>query len=348
MDRNFTVFYSWQSDAPPKQNRFFIRDALNNAIKKLNKAPQVEYQMTFRYDSDTKGKSGAVDIASTILDKIDQSDVFLCDITTINSSSRRCRKTPNPNVAIELGYAASQMGWESIICLFNTALGRMPADLPFDIYTRRVLSYHCGPGDSSAELIKLTDALAGAIRSMTDTQSAQVLPPNPRDFRKEKNKRDQQTITELLSQVHISSFDAFIEHALQGVVTERILFFWEGFTAYFNSSYFHLYNGQLAQLVTNLHSAWADTLSYHSYMNPIRAGYIFSEHNRHYDPKGWDTDRAAFDRATRMTHTAWRVLLNYIRDKYPMVDLRGASIVAANKYNAEHEPRSKSRKRKTK
>jgi hypothetical protein len=46
-----SVFYSWQSDAPDKCNRRFIRDALDAAVAEIGKgaevldAPRVEFGM---------------------------------------------------------------------------------------------------------------------------------------------------------------------------------------------------------------------------------------------------------------------------------------------------------------
>ena len=39
------------------------------------------------------------------------------------------RFTPSPNVLVELGYAATVVGWENIICLFDSDYG-VPKDLP--------------------------------------------------------------------------------------------------------------------------------------------------------------------------------------------------------------------------
>jgi hypothetical protein len=47
---------------------------------------------------------------------------------------------PNPNVLLELGYAAAQLSWDNIICVYNLAYGAVE-DLPFDLRTRRILTY---------------------------------------------------------------------------------------------------------------------------------------------------------------------------------------------------------------
>lgn len=75
----------------------------------------------------------------SIYKKIEKSKIFIADISIINSESTD-RKTPNPNVLIELGYAARSLGWEKIICIYNLDYGLIN-DLPFDLRQRRPLTY---------------------------------------------------------------------------------------------------------------------------------------------------------------------------------------------------------------
>ncbi len=130
------IFYSWQSDLPNNTNRGFIQDCLEKAIKHLT---QEKVHLEIAVDRDTKGVSGTPDIASSIFSKIDNATVFIADISIINSQSSD-RKTPNPNVLIELGYAAKTLSWNNIISIFNTEFG-MVEELPFDLRFRRQLNY---------------------------------------------------------------------------------------------------------------------------------------------------------------------------------------------------------------
>jgi hypothetical protein len=95
------VFYSWQSDLPKNTNRGFIEQALESAAKSIRNDDSIRVEPVV--DRDTAGAPGAPDIAQTILNKIDQSNVFVCDVSIIDRE--RPRPTPNPNVLIELGYA---------------------------------------------------------------------------------------------------------------------------------------------------------------------------------------------------------------------------------------------------
>src|SRR6266852_4646548 len=123
-----TVFYSWQSDLPNRTNRGFIEQALEKAIKAVRSSLVIEKDerpsdADILIDRDTQGVAGSPDIAYTIFDKIQNAAIFVGDVSIINShrkpSTEGFRPTPNPNILIELGYAANHLGWGNIICVFN-------------------------------------------------------------------------------------------------------------------------------------------------------------------------------------------------------------------------------------
>ena len=131
------VFYSWQSDSPNATNRTFILKALEDAAKAIRNDATIEVEPVI--DRDTSGVPGAPDITDTILRKIDQSQVFVCDVSIVNPGNNS-RPTPNPNVLIELGYAIKSLGWDRIIIVINVVFGG-PESLPFDLRTKRCLPY---------------------------------------------------------------------------------------------------------------------------------------------------------------------------------------------------------------
>lgn len=135
---NYTVFYSWQSDLENKFNRSFIQEILAQAAKNFSK--DEKFSLDAVVDRDTFGMAGSPSIIESITGKIAKSDVFVCDISIINSSSDG-RPTPNPNVLYELGFASAILGWERIIMIQNTAFGNTEK-LPFDLRGRRILQYH--------------------------------------------------------------------------------------------------------------------------------------------------------------------------------------------------------------
>src|SRR6266446_4696108 len=123
---NIKIFYSWQSDIDRKFNRNFIKDCLERTIKKLNKSLTVEEAI--RLDHDTKDVTGSPDIANTILQKIDECDVFIGDITFV-SKSEKGRCFSNPNVLIELGYALKSLSDGRLLNVMNTAFGEPEENL---------------------------------------------------------------------------------------------------------------------------------------------------------------------------------------------------------------------------
>ena len=130
------IFYSWQSDLPNHLNRGFIGRCIQAAIQQLTKE---NIHLEIAIDRDTMGVPGTPDIINEIFDKISDSHIFIADISFIDNKSEK-RRFCNPNVLIELGYAAKVIGWDNIICVFNSQFGAVE-ELPFDLRHRRPLQY---------------------------------------------------------------------------------------------------------------------------------------------------------------------------------------------------------------
>lgn len=146
MPKQATVFYSWQSDLPHQTNHGFIEVALRQALKELHE--NGEFETEHVVDRDTRGAPGSPDIAATIFKKIDDSSVFVADVSIIVSSSSG-RPCPNPNVLIELGYALKSLSSANLILVYNTAFGSI-TDLPFDLKGKRIVSYSLTPDEEPA------------------------------------------------------------------------------------------------------------------------------------------------------------------------------------------------------
>lgn len=128
----YYIFYSWQSDESPKENRNYILKALKKVKKKF------ETKFCLDIIQATGREIGSIDISESIFSHIDRSDIFVCDITCMYTFKEK--KSPNPNVFLELGYASSKLGWNRIICIVNSKFSQYK-DLPFDIRNRRILEY---------------------------------------------------------------------------------------------------------------------------------------------------------------------------------------------------------------
>ena len=159
------IFYSWQSDLPNSETRSFIQSCIDAATKALCDTVYIEA------DRDTKGEYGTPD--KTIFSKIDDCDIFVADVSIVNKYESKnpedegVRFTPNPNVLVELGYAATVVGWENIICLFDSDYG-VPKDLPFDIDHRRVTCYSLKENEKADERKRIRDIIAGTVMNLLE------------------------------------------------------------------------------------------------------------------------------------------------------------------------------------
>jgi hypothetical protein len=125
-------------------------------LKKLGKDSSTEISPVL--DRDTGGMPGTPSISDEIFNKIVFSDVFVADVTLTRRTAEwrifgftithrsRVRRSPNPNVLLELGFAIAHIGWERIILVQNAEYGG-PDELPFDLRGRRTVTYHLSPDD---------------------------------------------------------------------------------------------------------------------------------------------------------------------------------------------------------
>lgn len=159
------IFYSWQSDLPNNTNRGFINTAIEKAINEIN--ADDSFDLIPFLDRDTMGVPGSPDISTSIFEKIDDSSVFICDVSIINGGVDNGRSTPNPNVLIELGYAISKLSWNKIILVMNEEYGKVES-LPFDLRGRKVLTYSISRDSESKtdERKKVSKILKNGIKEI--------------------------------------------------------------------------------------------------------------------------------------------------------------------------------------
>ena len=159
-----TVFYAWQLDTPSEQNRTFIWNALVQAVKPLHVVGDIEASP--RPETDTGGVSGSPNIIETIFKRIRNCSIFVADLT-FTAKSERGKLSPNPNVLIELGYAARSVGWERTILVINEKYGSAQ-NLPFDILQHRwPIEYRMSENTKVGErrFDQLSEAVKSAIES---------------------------------------------------------------------------------------------------------------------------------------------------------------------------------------
>ena len=174
---SYTVFYSWQSDRPTKEGRNLIQRALEMAVKAISADVQIEEPLReeLKLDRDTQDVPGSPPIFQTILDKIEKASVFVADLTFSGTRNDGNRKTPNPNVLIEYGYALKCVGHSQIIGVMNSAHGEPSREsLPFNLADLRYpLTYNLPDGatdnERKAEREKLANVLEKALRDILDS-----------------------------------------------------------------------------------------------------------------------------------------------------------------------------------
>lgn len=185
----FTVFYAWQNDRPGKTTRYLIRDALQDAIRTI--VADATIDDCPRLDSDTRDVTGTPAIAETIFEKIRTCGVFVADVTfvtTIESDEgpTEPKLIPNPNVLVELGYAAAAIGWERIVCVMNTAFGPPDRQI-FDLsHRRRPIQYDLlndTPGKRKPARLDLAQRFEEAIRAIVDAGHLDDMTHDPGESR---------------------------------------------------------------------------------------------------------------------------------------------------------------------
>jgi hypothetical protein len=159
-----TAFFAWQLDTPSDHNKKFIWNALNQATTSLSSSAVPEQSP--RPESDTLGVAGSPNIVDTIFTRIRNCAFFVADLT-FTAKSESGKLVPNPNVLIELGYAARSVGWERTILVLNEAYGSA-RDLPFDILQHRwPIEYRMSEKTQVGDrrFVQLSEALEIAIAS---------------------------------------------------------------------------------------------------------------------------------------------------------------------------------------
>lgn len=184
------VFWAWQSDLSGRISRFVIRDALDEAIKELREAPDVDEppeearRSDLHLDHDTKDVTGMPSVADTILEKIRAATVFVGDVTPVGSGppihtpqgEQPGRPLMNPNVAIELGFALNGLSDKNVIAVLNLAFGG-PECLPFDIKHKRwPVTYKLIEGATKEEILAerkvLKDQFVKALKGFLKAPSS--------------------------------------------------------------------------------------------------------------------------------------------------------------------------------
>lgn len=322
-----TIFYSWQSDLPKENNLNAIRQSLRTAINEIEH--EIE-EVRLDLDEATRNTSGSPNIPLTIFNKIDQCDIFICDLTTVNNGSGDNRKMPNPNVLIELGYAVASVGWERIIMLFNTNFGNFPQDLPFDIDRHRATKFtikdkHDKLGKSQLSAILRTAIDVVIKNSPLKPQELKELSPS-----EIKRKKDIENLRKLLNHIHTPTIDKFIDE-VPSIVIKDIFYYHDCFREILESNSFNIYDEILIKILTGLNNNWKILMSYGKHYDSERIGNNYKFFLPDYDKPGhveaWSDYNYLLDVRLKFEKN-FKALLKHIRSEYLEIDLDETSKIA--------------------
>jgi hypothetical protein len=316
MSERLTVFFAWQSDLPNKTNRSAILQALRSA------ATAVEEQfagrdLTITLDEAVRDEPGSPNIPETIRAKIQASDVFVCDVTTINQDALSGRKMPNPNVLFELGYAVAHMDWRRVVMVFNKGYGNV-TELPFDIGTQRVTTYEWPESLQETKMVRsqLASLLQTAISTIVEKSPPKAVDAKSLNPEVETRRRDIEALHRVLASIHWPTVDVFLQSAPKQIHVD-VFHFWETFHGFVESSHFHLYDQELLKRVMKFHDAWGALLSHGDHFEGSGNSYTFT--TAYHKPSGrraWDEMQKELLELTE----AKRDLLLYVRGNYLELD----------------------------
>ncbi len=328
--RSIKVFYAWQSDLPARFNRNAVKKCLRVASSELEEQLSTETQQSeVIIDEATRDYPGSPNIPASILEKIQASDVFVADVSIINSESDD-KETPNPNVVFELGYAVANLGWERVILLINESHGKVEL-LPFDFDRHRATPFTLAEGKGSPkELTKtLTDAISLII--LKD-------PPRPKAGRfnlaEAERERDLTNLRWLLGSINWPTID---EHISSGpkFLSAASTHFYDEVISIVSSTLFHIYDKELEKRIQAFVKHWTNSIRFDHYVPlPGDGTYIFKPgHPSQRIRENKEFDFMAKERLKM--YAAMNELLAVIRTKFPEIDLMALSNSVGRRYDAQ-------------
>lgn len=142
----YKVFFAFQMDTEDKFGKGFIQSAIEIAIQKF-KSEDTEITLDFGF----RGTPGTPLLIDEMLKKSTESDMVIVDLTFTSSKVwskskkmkffgkelrlldiKNDKKSPNPNVLLETGYAWAKKGTYRTLAVMNEAFGS-PEELPVDL-----------------------------------------------------------------------------------------------------------------------------------------------------------------------------------------------------------------------
>lgn len=320
LPKDFCIFFCWQDHLEKKLHRFLIRDALNAAIAHVQ-SELPDSACVIRLDSDTMDRSGSVNIADTILEKIATATVVVGDVTpvSIESPHDRCYY-PNPNVMVEIGFASRCVGWSQVVLVLNSAACD-PVDLPFDVRGRRISVYRCAneaDRKSAHGQLKIIfqDAIIAVVQRLGRGEVDSII--GTASLRRQ---RDIRLLREFMETIDCEWTDWFIDRARQAFIDEQVIYRVPDFTELVTASRFHFHDAELERLISEFADHWHELNNLASclYSSDPQSGRLIRKSADHMGEADNNMMLEMLRRAAFMSQV-FPELLRYIHHHYPEID----------------------------
>ena len=288
------------------------------------------HQVEITIDEATRDCPGSPNIPRTILEKIKSADIFVGDVSIIQSDARASTKTPNPNVVFELGYAVANLGWERVLLLLNKAHGSVEL-LPFDFDRHRATPFILAQGNENQQDLKKT--LFDAISMIVSKD-----PPRPKaglfNVVEAQRGRDLTNIRWLLSAINWPTIDEHISNGPK-FLTVAATVFYDKINGVLSSTLFHIYDKELDKCIRKFVKHWTGSLKYDHYVPMIgQSRYVFKP--GHPSQRAKENKEFEYMQAERLKmYKAMRELQDRIREKFPEIDLMALSNEVGRRYDSE-------------
>jgi hypothetical protein len=323
------IFFSWQSDIGQDATTRAIRQAVAQAVA----AMITKHGSQVVPDEATSNVAGSPYIPGKLAEKIQHSDIFICDVTSI-AVSRGGKSLPNPNVTFELGLAAAHLGWERVVMLFNEELAEFK-NLPFDFDRHRISKYKMA--DSKAAVASRQGALDDLVKRAVNTIIDQN-PLRPRDLegKSEAQTRHDRDVVNLRWFFRHMSVDLLGKHTRE--MPDKLNYFasvmCDGLDAIIQSPSFYLYDAALEKRLRALVSELKITVAHDEYYRETSnfQCHILDLHSFHNKHKVQDAFIAKIENIIASLTRNLNWVIKAVRKNYIEVDLDDLS----QKFNLDY------------
>jgi hypothetical protein len=225
------------------------------------------------------------------------------------------------------------LGWDRIILLFNTDIGKFPADLPFDFAQNRGSPYSYGPEDPNSKRQELAKLLYSAIKLVLEKNPKRPAELKGLSREKIEHDHDVENIRSLMETLHIPTLEDHIEE-LPHRITEKAFWFWDTFRGVAGSRLFSVYDPVLRDEVDKFYNGWNKVLSHSEQYNPTHSGttYVFSSPGDMPLVGKRDIAWKAIDAGRHEMADGLAAILDRLRANYVEVNIRESNNIAWNRY----------------